>query len=111
MNETLRGDLEIGKGLQRCEMDESDLAFTAHRGAIRLKLKANSDRIGKSYSNMSSFLLRMGRPDEAEEILARCPSLEDFTNETFLGTDNPCFSGDMALLSCIRLAQERSADS
>ena len=48
----------------------------------------------------------MGRLDEAEEILARCPSLKNFTDETFLSTGNPRFSGDMVLLSRIRLAQE-----
>jgi tetratricopeptide (TPR) repeat protein len=71
------------------EMGELDLAFTAHQEAIRIRLKANSDRIGNSYSNMSSLLLRMGRPDEAEEMLARCPSLKDFTDETFFNTGNP----------------------
>ncbi|RYP46257.1 hypothetical protein DL768_007524 [Monosporascus sp. mg162] len=93
------------------EMGELDLAFTAHQKAIRLRLKAKSDRIGNSCSNMSSLLLRMGRPDEAEEMLARCPSLKDFTDETFLSTGNPRFSGDMVLLSRIRLAQGRSTEA
>ncbi|KAF4459095.1 tetratricopeptide repeat-containing [Fusarium albosuccineum] len=93
------------------EMGELELAYTAHQEAIRLRLKANSDRIGNSYSNMSSLLLRMGRPDEAEEMLARCPSLKDFTDGTFLNTGNPRFSGDMVLLSRIRLAQGRSTDA
>ncbi|CAP73125.1 uncharacterized protein PODANS_2_5400 [Podospora anserina S mat+] len=60
---------------------------------------------------MSSLLLRMGRPDEAEEMLARCPSLKDFTDETFLSTGNPRFSGDMVLLSRIRLAQGRTSEA
>lgn len=98
-------------GLSYSEMGELDLAFAAHQEAIRLRLKANSDRIGNSYSNMSSLLLRMGRPDEAEEMLASCPSLSDFTDETFLSTGNPRFSGDMVLLSRIRLAQGRSSDA
>jgi tetratricopeptide (TPR) repeat protein len=93
------------------EMGELDLAFTAHQEAIRIRLKASSDRIGNSYSNMSSLLLRMGRPDEAEEMLSRCPSLKDFTDETFLNTGNPRFSGDMVLLSRIRLAQGRLSDA
>ncbi|KAK4235372.1 hypothetical protein C8A03DRAFT_36778 [Achaetomium macrosporum] len=93
------------------EMGELDLAYAAHEEAIRLRLKANSDRIGNSYSNMSSLLLRMGRPDKAEEMLARCPSLKDFTDETFLATNNPRFSGDMVLLSRIRLAQGRSEEA
>ncbi|OIW23392.1 TPR-like protein [Coniochaeta ligniaria NRRL 30616] len=93
------------------EMGELDLAYAAHKEAIGLRLKANSDRIGNSYSNMSSLLLRMGRPDEAEEMLARCPSLKDFTDDTFLSTGNPRFSGDMVLLSRVRLAQGRLADA
>ncbi|KJZ74929.1 hypothetical protein HIM_05660 [Hirsutella minnesotensis 3608] len=97
--------------LAHTEMGELELAYTAHQEAIRLRLKANSDRIGNSYSNMSSLLLRMGHPDKAEEMLARCPSLKDFTDETFLSTGNPRFSGDMVLLSRIRLAQGRSSDA
>lgn len=93
------------------EMGELQLAYTAHEEAISLRLKANSDRIGNSYSNMSSLLLRLGRPDEAEEMLARCPSLKDFTDETFLKTGNPRFSGDMVLLSRIRRAQGRPTEA
>lgn len=93
------------------EMGELDLAYRAHQDAIDLRLKAQSDRIGNSYSNMSSLLLRMDRPDEAEEMLARCPSLKDFTDETFLSTGNPRFSGDMVLLSRIRLAQGRPTEA
>ncbi|KAF2280328.1 uncharacterized protein EI97DRAFT_447867 [Westerdykella ornata] len=78
------------------EMWEHDKTFAAH-----------SDRIGNSYSNMTSLLLRMKRPDEAEEMLKRCPSLKDFTDETFIKTGNPRFSGDMVLLSRIRLQQGR----
>ncbi|GAO19100.1 hypothetical protein UVI_02042000 [Ustilaginoidea virens] len=93
------------------EMGELDDAFAAHQEAIRIRLQANSDRIGNSYSNLASLLLRMGRPEEAEETLAKCPSLKDFTDETFLSTGNPRFSGDMVLLSRIRRAQGRSTDA
>lgn len=93
------------------EMNKLDLAHAAHQEAIKLRQQANSDRIGNSYSNMSSLLLRMGRPAEAEEMLARCPSLKDFTDDTFLATGNPRFSGDMVLLARIRLAQGRPAEA
>ncbi|KID91916.1 tpr repeat-containing protein [Metarhizium guizhouense ARSEF 977] len=93
------------------ELGELDLALAAHREAIRLRLKANSNRIGNSYSNISSLLLRMGRPEEAEQSLAKCPALKDFSDETFLSTGNPRFSGDMVLLSRIRLAQGRLPDA
>ncbi|SPQ20350.1 72ddf52e-7113-4ff0-b348-42e636f23ca1 [Thermothielavioides terrestris] len=93
------------------EMNQLDLAYTAHQEAIRLRLQARSDRIGNSYSNMASLLLRMGRADEAEDMLARCPALKDFTDETFLATGNPRFSGDMVLLSRIRRAQGRRGDA
>jgi hypothetical protein len=49
----------------------------------------------------------MGRPDEAEEMLKRCPSLKEFTDETFIKSGNPRFSGDMVLLSRIRVQQGR----
>ncbi|TLD07289.1 hypothetical protein PgNI_10309 [Pyricularia grisea] len=93
------------------EIGDLELAHEAHSEAVRLRLQAKSDRIGNSYSNLSSLLLRMGRPDEAEEMLARCPSLKDFTDETFLETGNPRFSGDMVLLSRIRLAQGRTTEA
>lgn len=53
----------------------------------------------------------MNKPNEAEEMLARCPSLKDFNDETFLSTGNPRFSGDMVLLSRIRLQQGRLDDA
>lgn len=53
----------------------------------------------------------MQRPAEAEKTLAMCPALKDFTDETFLSTGNPRFSGDMVLLSRIRRAQGRSDEA
>lgn len=93
------------------EMGELELALAAHKEAIRLRLQVNSDRIGNSYSNLSSLLLRLNRPDEAEQMLSKCPALKDFNDDTFLGTGNPRFSGDMVLLSRIRLAQGRPTDA
>ncbi|KAF2678546.1 TPR-like protein [Lentithecium fluviatile CBS 122367] len=89
------------------EMGEQDKAYVTHEEAIRIRLSTNSDRIGNSYSNMSSLLLRMNKPNEAEEMLKRCPSLQVFTDESFIQTGNPRFSGDMALLSRIRVRQGR----
>ncbi|KAK5630391.1 hypothetical protein RRF57_006106 [Xylaria bambusicola] len=74
--------------LANTEREELELSYTAHQQAIGLRLKANSDRIGNSYSNLSSLLLRMGRPDEAEEVL-----------------------GGYVLLSRIRRAQNRKTDA
>jgi tetratricopeptide (TPR) repeat protein len=89
------------------EMGEHDKAYATHEEAISIRLSTNSDRIGNSYSNMSSLLLKMSKPDEAEEMLKRCPSLKEFTDETFIKTGNPRFSGDMVLLSRIRVQQGR----
>ncbi len=74
-------------------MNDLEQAITYHEKAISIRLRTKSDRIGNSYSNISSTLLRKGLPDEAEEMLARCPSLKDFNDETFLKTGNPRFSG------------------
>ena len=93
--------------LSYTEMGKLAEAYATHEEAIQIRLDSQSDRIGNSYSNMSSLLLRMGKPDEAEEMLKRCPSLKDFTDETFVKTGNPRFSGDMVLLSRIRLQQGR----
>ncbi|MCJ1404908.1 hypothetical protein MMC11_008134 [Xylographa trunciseda] len=98
-------------GLAYTEIGDMTKAFNYHQKAIDLRLQAQSNRIGNSYSNMSSTLLRMGKPDEAEEMLARCPSLKDFNDETFLSTGNPRFSGDMVLLARIRLQQNRLDDA
>ncbi|KAI1462266.1 TPR-like protein [Annulohypoxylon moriforme] len=93
------------------EMGNLEEAYSTHQQAIDIRLRTNSDRIGNSYSNMSSLLLRMGKPDEAEEMLCRCSSLKDFKDETFSNTGNPRFSGDMMLLSRIRLQQGRLDDA
>lgn len=93
------------------ELNDLSQVYCYHSKAIDIRLRTNSDHIGNSYSNMSSTLLRMGKPDEAEEMLARCPSLKDFKDETFLKTGNPRFSGDMVLLSRIRVQQGRLDDA
>lgn len=93
------------------ETGELEKAYARHQRAIDIRLQTQSDRIGNSYSNLSSLLLRMGKPNEAEEMLKKCPSLKDFTDETFLQTGNPRFSGDMVLLSRIRLCQGRLDDA
>ncbi|RMY81350.1 hypothetical protein D0861_08341 [Hortaea werneckii] len=79
--------------------------------AIQIRRETQSDRIGNSYSNMASTLLRMGKHEEAEAMLAQCPSLKDFTDETFLSSGNPRFAGDMILLGRIRVQQGRSDDA
>ena len=93
------------------EMFELEKAYETHTKAIDMRLRSQKDRIGNSYSNLSSLQLRMGKPDEAEETLKKCPSLVDFTDETFLNTGNPRFSGDMVLLSRIRRQQGRNEDA
>ena len=80
-------------GIVHTELGNLDQAFESHQKAIDIRLRTNSDRIGNSYSNMSSLLLRMGKANQAEEMLKRCPSLQDFNDETFLKTGNPRFSG------------------
>ena len=80
-------------GLAYTELNELTQAHAYHQKAIDIRLRTKSDRIGNSYSNMSSTLLRMGKADEAEEMLARCPSLRNFNDETFLRSGNPRFSG------------------
>ena len=97
----------VNVALAYTEMGNLLGAYEAHNLAIDIRLKNGSSRIGNSYSNMSSLLLRMGNAEEAEEMLKRCPSLKEFTDETFIKTGNPRFSGDMVLLSRIRYAQGR----
>jgi len=75
------------------ELGDFNKAVETGQQAIEIRLRTKSDRIGNSYSNMASLLMRMGKADEAEEMLKRCPSLKDFTDETFLQTGNPRFSG------------------
>ena len=93
------------------EMDMLSEAYQAHLRAIEIRKVYSIDRIGNSYSNMSSLLLKMKKPDEAERMLMACPSLQNFTDDTFLKTGNPRFSGDMVLLSRIRKQQGRMDDA
>lgn len=101
----------VNIALSYTEMGELEKAYAIHQQAIDIRLRTRSNRIGNSYSNLSSLLLRMGKPDEAEEILMKCPSLKQFTDETFLNSGNPRFSGDMVLLSRIRTKQGKSDDA
>ena len=93
------------------ELGDIKNAFETGNRAIGIRERTTSDRVGNSYSNMASTLLKMGKADEAEEMLKRCPSLKDFVDETFLKTGNPRFSGDMVLLGRIRTAQRRLEDA
>lgn len=86
-------------GIVHTELGNLEESYSYHNKAIEIRLKAKSDRIGNSYSNMSSLLLRIGKADDAEEMLKRCPSLKDFTDDTFLKTRNPRFSGYFILLT------------
>ncbi|RAK81445.1 TPR-like protein [Aspergillus fijiensis CBS 313.89] len=98
---------QVNLGLAYTELGELEKGREYLQQSIDVRLMHNSDRIGNSYSNMASLLLRMGKPDEAEAMLKSCPALKDFSDETFLRTGNPRFSGDMILLGRIRLAQGR----
>ena len=80
-------------GIVHTELGNLAEAYSYHEKAIDMRLRTNSDRIGNSYSNMSSLLLRMNEANEAEEMLKRCPSLQNFTDDTFLNTGNPRFTG------------------
>lgn len=110
-NDALKAFGLVNIALAYTEMTCLDEAYAAHEEAIQIRLRLESSRIGNSYSNMSSLLLRMGRADEAEEMLLRCPSLKNFTDDTFIKTGNPRFSGDMVLLSRIRSKQGRYDDA
>ncbi|KAI9841903.1 MAG: hypothetical protein M1837_000289 [Sclerophora amabilis] len=87
------------------ELRDFEQAAAYQQKAMDIRLETNSPRIVNSYSNMSSILLGLGKADEAEEMLLRCPSLKDMTDECFLRADNPRLSSDMVLLSRIRVQQ------
>lgn len=94
------------------ELCELEKAEECHQKAIEIRIVNNSDRIGNSYFNYAVTLLRLGRANEAEKVLMKCPSLQGIcTDETFLDADNPRFVGDMVLLSRIRKAQGRAEES
>lgn len=84
---------QVNIGLAFTELGELGKARDYLQQSIDIRMMHNSDRIGNSYSNMASLLLRMGKPNEAEAMLKSCPSLKDFSDETFLKTGNPRFSG------------------
>lgn len=86
------------------EMVDLEKAFSTHEKALAIRLRADT-RIDNTYSNMSSLLLRMGKANEAEDIMRKCLALKDFTDESFINTGNPRYVGNMVLLSRIRLAQ------
>jgi hypothetical protein len=75
------------------ELNELSKAQEYGLRAIEIRLRNRSDRIGNSYSNMASTLLRMGKPDEAEAMLKQCPSIKSFSDQSFLDSKDPRFSG------------------
>ncbi|KAJ6260258.1 LOW QUALITY PROTEIN: hypothetical protein Dda_4482 [Drechslerella dactyloides] len=89
------------------ELGNMTSALKAGSKAIDIRLRNNSECLGNSYSNMASTLLRMGNLDEAEDMLRRCPNLQNLSEESFMETGNPRFSGDMVLLAKVRQQQGR----
>jgi tetratricopeptide (TPR) repeat protein len=87
----------VNIGLAYTELGKFETALDYLKQSIDLRLIHNIDRIRNSYSNMASLLLRMGKPDMAEAMLERCPSLKDSSDETFLRNGNPRFSGFVTL--------------
>jgi tetratricopeptide (TPR) repeat protein len=79
-------------GLAYTELGDFEKSIEYQQKAIDIRLKTNSNMIGNSYSNMASCLLRMGKVDDAEEMLMRCPSLKNMTDESFLRSDNLRFT-------------------
>ncbi|PKY06620.1 hypothetical protein P168DRAFT_316615 [Aspergillus campestris IBT 28561] len=96
---------QVNIGITYTELGEHEKAREHLQQSIDIRLMHDSDRIGNSYSNMASLLLKIGDPNGAEAMLKSCPSLKDFSVETFLKTRNPRFSGDMVLLSRIKFEQ------
>ena len=92
-------------GLAYTEINDLSQAQEFHTQAINLRLSIDSDRIGQSYSNMASTLLRLGKPDEAEEMIFNRPVLKDLNTDFFLDTKSSRFSGETILLSQIRHRQ------
>lgn len=83
----------VNIGLAFTELGRLDEAQSFLSKSIDLRLQHDSNQIGNSYNNMASLLLRKGQANKAEEMLKCCPSLKDFTDDTFVKTDNPQFSG------------------
>ncbi|OAX82520.1 hypothetical protein ACJ72_03130 [Emergomyces africanus] len=102
---------EVNLGLAYTELNDLEKAYQKLQRSAEIRQAAQSDRLTNSYSNMSSLLIRMGKPDEAEEMLKRCPALKDLSDDEFFRTGNPRFSGNMIVLSRIRFAQGRHDDA
>ncbi|CAP86729.1 Pc20g14000 [Penicillium rubens Wisconsin 54-1255] len=90
---------QVNLGLALTEIGEFEKAHGYLKQSIDIRIMHSSDRLGNSYSNMASLLLRMGKPDDAEAMLKSCPSLKDFSDETFFQTGNPRFSGSVLLVN------------
>lgn len=73
--------------LSYTEMGDLDMAYTAHEKALSVRLRAETG-VDNTYSNMSTLLLRMGKPKEAEGMMQKCPVLKDFTDDRFINAGN-----------------------
>ncbi|KFY81724.1 hypothetical protein V500_11143 [Pseudogymnoascus sp. VKM F-4518 (FW-2643)] len=59
-------------GLSYTETGDLEEAYSAHENALSIRLRAET-RLDNTYSNISSLLLRMGKPNEAEKMMQKCP--------------------------------------
>jgi tetratricopeptide (TPR) repeat protein len=79
-------------GLAYMEMGETELAMKWATRALEFRQRIKCRMLDNSLANLAALLIRMGKPEEAEEMYRRVPGLEQFTDDDLLRDDKPRYA-------------------
>lgn len=71
------------------EMGDVDLSLEYHNKALGFRKRIRFERLGNSYFNLSALMVRMGKPEDAEEMYRKVPGIGSATFYDLLDDDKP----------------------
>ncbi|KAJ8065271.1 hypothetical protein OCU04_005970 [Sclerotinia nivalis] len=98
-------------GIAYMEMGKVDLSMEYHNKALEFRKRIKYKRLDKSYFNLTALLVRMGKPDQAENMYRQVPGIGGLTDDDLLNDDKPRAASGLQVLSIIREQQGRIEDS
>ncbi|KAF7879508.1 hypothetical protein EAF04_000704 [Stromatinia cepivora] len=98
-------------GIAYMEMGKIDLSMEYHNKALEFRKRIKYKRLDNSYFNLTALLVRMGKPDQAENMYRQVPGIGGLTDADLLNDDKPRAASGLQVLSIIREQQGRIEDS